>query len=70
MKLRHVAILLLTVLTGACTLTPQQQERLERGSVPPGGVALPVSRSVGFDGVTCRYSDGSITRSGNVATSC
>lgn len=59
----------LALLSG-CALTPNQQEALERGSGPAGGVSYPVGRSVGLDGVACRYADGTVIRRQNVAERC
>ena len=52
---------------GGCTLTPEQQEMLERA---PDSRSTLVGRSIVENGVVCRYSDGRVVRHLNVATPC
>jgi hypothetical protein len=65
-----VVALGLGLVLSACSLTPRQTELLEQGFQAPAGVALPVSRTVGPDGVICRYGDGTLKTYGNKATQC
>jgi hypothetical protein len=65
-----VGILAGFVLLSGCSLTPKQQQILERGSRPPGSVGYPIGRSVEENGVSCHYSNGTVVHRQNRAASC
>lgn len=69
MRIGFSCIAIGLVVTGGCALTPDQQALLEREPSTRTGVYV-TGRSVGQNSVTCRYSDGSVTHSQNMATTC
>jgi hypothetical protein len=63
----RLSVVLAIASLGGCTLTPRQQDLLERAPSPSRYL---IGRSLFDNGVECRYSDGEIVRRLNVAASC